>query len=105
VGRRERITIPVDLSQAARNSARDLAVAVTLTDPRERPGAVPWLVVTYDQLQRMPLDPRAAFIVSLIDGRCTVEMLLDISGMSENETLGILSDLVRLKAVELRAPE
>jgi signal transduction histidine kinase len=42
----------------------------------------------------MPLDPRAGFVVSLIDGKCSVEMLLDISGMREDETLNILGKLV-----------
>jgi hypothetical protein len=64
--------------------------------------AVPWLVVTYDELQRLPLHPRAGFVVSLIDGRCTVEMLLDVSGMREDETLDILAELLRLGAIELR---
>jgi hypothetical protein len=41
-------------------------------------------------------------VVSLIDGRCTVEMLLDISGMREDETIRIIGELVRLGAVELR---
>ncbi len=29
---------------------------------------LPWLVVTYDEVQRLPLDSRAGFVISLVDG-------------------------------------
>ena len=66
--------------------------------------AIPWLVVTLDELQKLPLDSRAGFLVALIDGRCSVEMLLDISGMREDETIDIIGELARLGAIELREP-
>lgn len=64
--------------------------------------AVPWLVVTHDELRRMPLDSRSGFLVSLIDGRCTVEMLLDVAGLPEDDVIAMLAQLVRLGAIELR---
>lgn len=79
----------------SRRSSSDIRRVLSLS-------AVPWLVVTYDNLRRLPLDTRTGFVVSLIDGRCTVEMLLDVSGMPEDETLDILRELVGLGAVELR---
>jgi len=105
VGSRDRITMPEDLSAVARESERRFASADSDVRPVISPVSVPWLIVTYDVLQGLPLDPRAGFVVSLVDGRCTVEMLLDISGMPADETLDILRELVRLGAVELRAPE
>jgi hypothetical protein len=102
--RRDRITVPVDLRRAALDSARELAPTHSEVRPRVPSSAVPWLLVTYDRLQDLPLDARAGFLVSLIDGKCTVEMLLDISGMGRDETLGILGRLVTLGAVELRDP-
>lgn len=66
--------------------------------------AVPWLVVTLEQLRRMPLDGRAGFIVSLIDGRCTVEMLLDVAALPEDEVIALLGQLADLGAIELREP-
>jgi hypothetical protein len=42
--------------------------------------------------------------VSRIDGTCSVEMLLDLCGLPENETLDIIGELVRLGAIELRDP-
>ncbi len=64
--------------------------------------AVPWLVVTHEELRRLPLDSRAGFVVSLIDGRCTVEMLLDVAGLPEDEVIALLAQLARLGAIELR---
>jgi hypothetical protein len=64
--------------------------------------AVPWLVVTHEELRRLPLDSRAGFLVSLIDGRCTVEMLLDIATLPEDDVISMLGHLVRLGAIELR---
>jgi hypothetical protein len=43
-------------------------------------------------------------VVSLVDGKCTVEMLLDMAAMPEDETLDVLRELVRLGAIELREP-
>jgi hypothetical protein len=64
--------------------------------------AVPWLVATHEALRRLPLDARAGFIVSLIDGRCTVEMLLDVAGLPEDEVIALLGQLAELGAIELR---
>jgi hypothetical protein len=104
MNRRDRITIPEDLSQVARESERKFAAADSDVRPVVVLFTVPWLVMSYVDLQKLPLDARAGFLVSLIDGKCTVEMLLDISGMPEDETLDILRELVRLGAVELREP-
>jgi hypothetical protein len=101
VPRSDRVTIPFDLSEAARESAREFPAAASDIRPIVSLASIPWLVITYDDLRKLPLDPQAGFIVSLIDGRCTVEMLLDLSGMGEDQTLEILQELVRLGAVEL----
>jgi hypothetical protein len=104
VSRPDRITIPAPAlaAAAARDSAREFAAAGSDIRSILRLDAIPWLVVTYDALRELPLDPRAGFVASLVDGRCTVEVLLDISGMPEDETLEILRELVRLGAVEMR---
>lgn len=104
MSRRDRITIPAGRNRAAPAIVKKLPPAASGVGPLILPSAVPWLVVTHDDLRRLPLDARAGFVVSLLDGRCTVEMLLDLSGLPEDETLEILRELVRLGAVELREP-
>ncbi len=66
--------------------------------------AVPGLLVTLDDLRGLPLDNRDAFVVSFIDGRCTVEMIADMAGLDLTEVVGILSKLLRLGAIDLHAP-
>lgn len=102
MSRSSRPTIPSSLHRAAHDTEREFEAADSDIRPLVSLAAVPWLVVTHDQPQRLPLGGRAGFVASLIDGRCTVEMMLDISGMREDETLGIIAELVRLRAVELR---
>jgi hypothetical protein len=83
-------------------------------DPAEAPSsqvralvplyAVPWLVATYDQLQTMPLGVRESFIVSRIDGRSNVSMIVQVAGLPESQTLAIFGRLLKLGAIELRDP-
>jgi hypothetical protein len=97
----DRITLPGDLGPLARQSERQFEPTGSDVRSLVPLRAVPWLVVTYDQLQTMPLYARDAFVVSLVDGRVTVEMLLDISGLPEDETLDIVRKLLLLGAIEL----
>jgi hypothetical protein len=101
VPRRERITLP-DASALTRarqerfdEAGSDIRSVVPLH-------AVPSVVVTYDQLVAMPLDVRHAFVLSLIDGRMSVEMLLDVAALPEDETIAIMRRLLELGAIELR---
>jgi hypothetical protein len=67
--------------------------------------SVPWVIATHEQLLALPLDSRAGFVLSLIDSRCTVEMILDIAGLPEDEAIGILDNLRELGAIELNDAE
>ena len=71
--------------------------------PRAVPlDAVPWLIATHDDILVLPLDGRAGFVVSLVDGRCTVEMILNMAGLHEDEATAILARLRQLRVIELR---
>jgi hypothetical protein len=41
----------------------------------------------------MPLDHRAGFVVSFVDGTYTVEMILDVCPMPRDRALAILGEL------------
>jgi hypothetical protein len=94
--------------------ARDSESKLAIPEPRVDGGAiqatfarfgtmasVPWITVPFSEIQTLPLDPRSAFVLSLVDGIANVEMLLDICGMSRDEALRILIDLIALGAIEL----
>jgi hypothetical protein len=104
VGNRDRITLPDDLSEFVRPSDRQFEAASSHVRAIVPLYSVPWLVVTYDDLRAMPLEGRDGFVVSLVDGRATVEMILDMAGLPEDETIDVLSRLLRLGAIELRDP-
>jgi hypothetical protein len=56
--------------------------------------SVPRLAVSKEILVTLPLNHRAGFIVSFVDGSFTVEMILDACAMRRDEALAILGELV-----------
>jgi hypothetical protein len=105
-------TAPVARSNHRTPSGRQAVREDDVAGPRSevRPhlslGAVPWLAITAEGLPLLPLDARAAYLLSLVDGHCTVEMILDICGpeVERDGALGLLAHLLQLGAIELRDP-
>jgi hypothetical protein len=52
-----------------------------------------------EALKQMPLDHRAGFLLSLMDGSLDLEMLVDVSGMQRDEVLQIVRELQEAGAV------
>jgi hypothetical protein len=65
------------------------------------PLSVPTLATTAEGLHDLPLDARAAYLLSLVDGRSTLETLLDVCEMDREDTLGVLRHLLALGAIRL----
>jgi hypothetical protein len=67
---------------------------------RELPSAgdyfsrIPKLAVSADAMKLLVLDHREGFLVSRVDGKSTIETILDVSAMSAEEALMILESLV-----------
>ena len=59
----------------------------------ERFTSVPRLALPIHELMAMQLDHRAGFLISLIDGTFSLEMILDTCAMKRDEALAILADL------------
>jgi hypothetical protein len=66
------------------------------------PYRIPALRVPREILRTRKLDHHVGFILSLIDGRSSVEELLDLSPMPAPEVLKILFDLVEYGTIEVR---
>lgn len=66
--------------------------------------AIPSLAVTAQGLRGLPLDSRTAYLLSLVDGQCSVETIIDICEMNREEALDLLARLLQLGAIELRDP-
>jgi hypothetical protein len=60
---------------------------------------VPTVIVARNQMRWLSMDHRAGFILSLIDGSSSIEMILDLCGMSKLDALRILQELVQQKIV------
>jgi hypothetical protein len=63
---------------------------------------VPLVMVPRDQLRWLSIDHRAGFVLSLVDGVSSLEMILDVSGMPELDALRILSELVQQRIISFR---
>jgi hypothetical protein len=63
--------------------------------------SVPRIVVSPAKLLAMPLDPRAGFVLSRIDGRANVEAIIDSTGLPSEKVLATLVDLVTLQVIAL----
>ena len=58
------------------------------------------LAIGHDQMRWLSLDHRAGFLLSLVDGRSTVDEVLDMSGMSELEALRLLLQLLQQNVIK-----
>jgi hypothetical protein len=63
---------------------------------------VPLVVVPRAQMRWLSIDHRAGFVLSLIDGSSSIEMILDVSGMPRLDALRILHELVQQKVVSFK---
>jgi hypothetical protein len=63
---------------------------------------IPMVMVARDQLRWLSIDHRAGFILSLVDGCSTLEMILDVSAMPSLDALRILADLAQQRIISFR---
>lgn len=61
--------------------------------------AIPRLARPAKNLTRLPLDPRTAFLAAQVDGKMTVQNILDLGIMTRAEALAALECLVKLGVV------
>ncbi len=72
---------------------------LTRVGPLDR---VPIVMVARDQLRWLSIDHRTGFVLSLVDGVSSLEMILDVSGMPELDALRILSELAQQRIIAFR---
>jgi hypothetical protein len=63
---------------------------------------VPVVAVPRAQMRWLSMDHRAGFVLSLIDGSSSIDMILDVSGMPKLDALRILQELVQQKIVSFQ---
>lgn len=75
-------------------------VAVKLARSTRRQTA-PKLLASKDEIAKAPLDARAAFVLSLVDGHNALDAVVDMAGMPETEVRDLLARLARLGLISL----
>jgi hypothetical protein len=55
-----------------------------------------------DDLKRLPIDHRAGFVLSLMDGTLDIETVVEVSGMPRDEVLRIVRDLYDSGVVDVQ---
>jgi len=93
-----------DLKAIDEGDLAPLIAPIAEVRPRMPLGAVPRLAVTAEGLHILPLDSRAAYLLSLLDGRCNLDTVLDLCDMARDEAVSILTHLIQLGAIELDHP-
>jgi hypothetical protein len=93
----QRPTMPVDLRQYARSMVEaEMTIDELAVVDR---ASVPRVALLRDELAHLELDHRAGFLLSLVDGVSTVDSILDISGMAEDEAIVTLYELYTRGAI------
>jgi len=62
----------------------------------------PVVSMSAEVIKRLPLDHRAGFVISLIDGTLDVDTIVEVSCMERDEVLRIVRDLNELGVVAFR---
>ena len=62
----------------------------------------PVVALSADGLRRLPLDHRAGYLLSLMDGTMDLETVLDVSAMPRAEALSAVRDLFEAGVVTFR---
>ncbi|MCS6799631.1 MAG: hypothetical protein NZ898_14135 [Myxococcota bacterium] len=68
------------------------------------PNRVPRVVVAPNEVRWLGIDHRAGFLLSCIDGRSSIDELVDVSGMDRLEVLRTLVTLLEAGAIEIGEP-
>jgi hypothetical protein len=63
---------------------------------------VPVVAISAEALAALPLDGRAGMLLALLDGRSTIQTILDIGILNPMDTLAALKALLDSGAVQLR---
>jgi hypothetical protein len=108
--RHTRITREVDLRPLARATAEDsgddapipsrspISVDLALAD-------IPQVVVAGHDWPTLPLDPRRAYLLSLIDGMLSIGDVLDVCGLRRGEAIAMLAGFIQSGIVVVGRPQ
>jgi hypothetical protein len=66
--------------------------------------SIPVVAVPLDRVRELPLDARQGFVLSLIDGECTFEQIIDMCAFERVETIEIVAGFIQAGIVGMLPP-
>lgn len=69
--------------------------------PRVPLSSVPLRILADHELLTLPLDHRAGFVLSHVDGATDIRTLIDVCGMTHDELVAVVDRLISLGAIRL----
>jgi hypothetical protein len=66
--------------------------------------SVPVVAVPRDRVRELPLDARQGFVLSLIDGECTLEQIIDMCAFERIETIEIVAGFIQAGIIAMMPP-
>jgi hypothetical protein len=79
----------------------DLFLVTSYTTELIRLDRIPVRLPQREEHKFAQLDHRMGFVLALVDGRTTIEDIVDASGLSKLEALRLLADLARRRVIDL----
>jgi hypothetical protein len=76
--------------------------ALTDDEWAEQTMGEPVVVLSPDEMRRLPLDHRAGYLMSLMDGSMDLETVLDVSALPRQEALAVVRGLFEFGAIKFR---
>jgi hypothetical protein len=96
-------TLPESPTSEMRLAARPSPVALMTDEAWARTiVGTPRVTLGCDELKQLPVDHRAGFVLSLMDGSLDLEMLIEISGMERDAALNLVRGLYETGVVVFR---
>jgi hypothetical protein len=78
-----------------------LVPVMTEPPPAMRGPRVPRVLLSRAEIAELPIDPRSAFVLCHIDGRQTLEEILDVCAMPESDALELLGRLQTMGVIAI----
>jgi hypothetical protein len=101
---RDESSAAAELPQSETRLATRPSMDATSTDEswaRSMVGS-PIVVMAGDQLRRLPLDHRAGFLLSLMDGTIDLDTVIEVSAMPKTDALRVVRDLYDAGVITFR---
>ena len=98
----EPLQVPLDESGIRLLTRPEMRAALTDDEWAGAMTGMPVVVMPLERLKCLPLDHRAGFLLSLMDGAMDLDTMVEIAGMPRGDVLRLVRDLFESGVVDFR---